>query len=122
EPLSLVDIAILTAEEGCAGETLGVAVVMEQERRCEDPIVKEVLTRLCRDEEKHAWLTWSFIAWAIRIGGAEVKEAVVRTIARATADTLAMPIRNYDGIDETAWRRHGRITCREARDIVAEAE
>ncbi len=121
EPLSLVDIAVITAEEGCAGETLGVAAVMEQEERCKDPVVRDVLAGLVRDEQRHSWLTWAFIAWAIREGGPQVKDAVIRAISRATSETLEMPTRSYDGIDLVAWREHGRLTCSEVREIVADA-
>jgi hypothetical protein len=120
-PLSLVDVAVLTAEEGCVGETLGVALAHEQLRVCEDAEVKQLLRRLIVDEERHARLAWSFVAWAIVQGGASVRNAVVAGIARACRETLEAPIRSYDGVDLGAWHAHGRVTCTEAREVAREA-
>jgi hypothetical protein len=119
--LSLLDIAVLTAEEGCVGETLGVALAMAQRDACEDPVVGRVLSRLIRDEERHARLAWAFVAFAIQKGGAPVRTAVIHAIRRAIRTTLESPIKTYAGVDRAAWRAHGRLTCAEARDVVIEA-
>jgi hypothetical protein len=71
------------------------------------------------DERRHAELAWAFVSWAIARGGEPVRRAVLAAIRRATEGTLAMPVRTYDGVDLLAWRAHGRLTCVEARAVVA---
>jgi hypothetical protein len=119
-PLTLAEVATLTAEEGCVGETLGALLAEEQLLRTSDPIVRAVLRRanIAADEARHAELAWSFVAWAVSRGGEPVRRAVATAIGRAVRETLAMPIRTYDGIDVEAWRAHGRLTCAEAHAIV----
>jgi hypothetical protein len=119
-PLSLPEVAALTAEEGCVGETLGALLAQEQLHRATDPIVRSVLDRahIVTDEARHAELAWSFVAWAVAQGGAPVARSVAAAIQRAVRDTLASPVRTYDGIDVDAWRAHGRLTCADARAVV----
>ena len=119
-PLTLSEIAALTAEEGCVGETLGALLAEEQLLRTTDPIVRAVVGRanIAADEARHAELAWSFVAWAVRRGGEPVRRAVAAAIGRAVRETLAMPIRTYDGVDLEAWRAHGRLTCAEAHAVV----
>jgi hypothetical protein len=111
---SLVEIAALAAQEGCLGETIGVVLVEEALAGARDPAVREVLTRIHRDEIRHAELAWRFARWAIERGGAPVQAAVETAILEAISETRRAPILDY-GIDDDAWRAHGRLTCREAR-------
>src|SRR5205085_2113688 len=69
------------------------------------------------DERRHAELAWRFVAWAIARGGEPVRRAVGDAIRRGVAETLATPIRSYDGVDVAAWRAHGRLTCADARAV-----
>jgi len=119
-PMTLAEIAALTAEEGCVGETLGALLAEEQVIRTTDPLVRSLLVRanIVADEARHAELAWSFVAWAVARGGEPVREAVAAAIRRAIDDTLAMPIRSYDAIDVAAWRAHGRLTCADAHAVV----
>lgn len=112
---SLVELAALTAEEGCIGETLGAAVAAEQAERATDPRAKAILARIARDEARHAELAWRFVAWAVARGGEPVRAAVARAIDRAVTATRANPIREYPGVDMAVWRAHGRLSCDEAR-------
>ncbi len=114
---SLGDIVAIAAEEGCVGETLGAALAVEQVRRCVDARAKAVLTRIARDESRHAELAWAFVAWAASRGGPEVRERALAAIDAADRASLATPLRSYDGIDLEALRAHGRTTCLEAREI-----
>ncbi len=111
---SLREVAALAAEEGCVGETLGVALVREALSHATDPDVALILDGVARDETRHAALAWRFVRWAIDEGGEPVREAVVRAIHHACAVTRQTPIRDY-GVDGAVWRAHGRLTCQEAR-------
>lgn len=120
-PMSLADLAALTAEEGCVGETLGAALAGEQLAVAVDPEVRRVLARIVRDEARHAELAWRFIAWAVgeeqrgALGAAGVTAAVAAAAAHAIAATRAMEIRPAVS-DVAAWHAHGRLTCAEARE------
>ena len=125
-PMSLADLAALTAEEGCVGETLGAALAGEQLAVATDPEVRRVLARIVRDEARHAELAWRFIAWAIgeeqrgALGAAGVSAAVAGAAAHAIAATRAMEIRPAPG-DLGAWHAHGRLSCAEAREACERA-
>jgi hypothetical protein len=120
-PMSLADLAALTAEEGCVGETLGAALAAEQLAVAVDPEVRRILARIVRDEARHAELAWRFVAWAIReeqrgaLGAAGVSAAVASAAAHAIARTRAMELRPGPP-DVAAWHAHGRLTCAEARN------
>lgn len=118
DALTLAEIAELTAEEGCVGETLGAILAGEQASLASDPVAHGVLRGLARDELRHAELAWRFVRWAVEAGGEDVLAAVTRGIRRAAAGTLAAPRRVYD-IDLATWHAHGRVTCDEARAVAA---
>jgi hypothetical protein len=115
-PMTLAELAALTAEEGCVGETLGVLLAEEQAAIARDPVVRPRLARIARDEAVHAELAWRFVAWAVASRGEQVLGAVEASITRALATTLAMevlPLR----VDALAWAAHGRLSCAEARAV-----
>ena len=112
--VSLAELAALTAEEGCVGETLGAVIAQEQLACARDPEVVRILQKLVADELRHAELAWRFVRWAIDRGGAPVLEAVERAMRHAIADTRQTAVRAYD-VDEGAWHAHGRLTCEEGR-------
>jgi hypothetical protein len=116
--MSLADIAALTAEEGCVGETLGAALAAEQLAVTTDPATIGILRRIAADEARHAELAWRFVKWAAMTGGEEVERAIVRGVERAVAGTLAAELRTYDGIDLDVLHAHGKLTCHEARAVV----
>jgi hypothetical protein len=115
-PSSLAELAALTAEEGCVGETLGALLAEEQARVATDPVVRRLLARIAKDEARHAELAWRFTAWAVTQGGAGVVLAVERAADRALSATLAMEVRPLL-VDRVAWSAHGRVSCAEARAI-----
>ncbi len=114
--LSLEELAFLSAQEGCVGETLGVSMAREQFDNATDPHVRSLLKRLVRDESRHAHLAWRFAAWAIRKGGSPVLKAIEEGVSLAVEQTLSGPVRTYEGINLDALRAHGRMTCVEARE------
>jgi hypothetical protein len=117
-PMTLADLAALTAEEGCVGETLGALLAKEQATVARDPVVRRLLDRIARDEARHAELAWRFVAWAVARGGEEVLAAVEAAVTRALATTLAMEVRPLR-VDSSTWAAHGRLSCAEARAVAA---
>jgi hypothetical protein len=116
QPVSLAELAMLNAEEGLVGETLGAILAAEQLNRTTDPVVAAVLRRISADEARHTELAWGFAAWAVEQGGDTVRAAIAPALEHALRETLKAPILRYD-VDLELWHAHGRLTCEEARAI-----
>lgn len=80
---SLVALAVATAEEGCINETLCTIEARAELDATSDPAVRGVLARIIEDETRHAELAWRTVAWAVAVGGDEVREAVAAVFAPA---------------------------------------
>jgi hypothetical protein len=114
---SLAESAVATLEEGCIGETIAALTAREELARASDPFVRGALETIARDEERHAELAWRFVAWAVRRGGSEVREAVRSALARAQAPSGHTAAEREPGVDAGAWRRFGRLERSEAAAI-----
>jgi hypothetical protein len=121
ELVSLEEIARLTVEEGCVGETLGAALAREQLAVARDPAVVAALQRIAADEARHAALAWRFARWAVVRSDDSARAALRRVAEQAIASTLSTEIRSYDGIDIDALHAHGRLTCAESRTVAEQA-
>jgi hypothetical protein len=114
---ALVASAVL---EGCVGETLAAVQASEQRERASDPAVKRALSTIAEDEARHAELSWRIVAWAIQVGGAEVRRAAAEAFAEAFAAPrlvgAAAAGEAYPG--EIA---HGRLPEGELRAVLAAA-
>ncbi len=115
---SLTDIVALCVAEGCVGETLGALVAAEQLSRATDPDVQRILTRIAKDEARHAELSWKFLAWALRDGDPELTRTARQALEQTSLELERMPIVDY-GVDLDLWHAHGRVTCAEARELAA---
>jgi hypothetical protein len=100
-PLAGVDLAELaaaTVREGCVNEGAGAEEARRELTRCEDPVVREVLAVIARDEAEHARLAWDTVAWCCERGGDHVRERVaeaLREMPRPTRGTaLARTLRH----------------------------
>lgn len=91
-PRSLEAMAIENAVEGCVRETYGALLATRQAQAARDPQVRGVMSRIARDETRHAALSWSVGRWLeTRLDGAakrrveRAKEAAVRELLTAVA-------------------------------------
>jgi hypothetical protein len=117
--MTLVDVTVATAREGCIGETIAALVVAEALEGATDPAVRAALSRIAADEAEHAALAWRTVAWAIATGGAAVRDAVARVFA---APNLALDDAPIDASISTATlRAHGRLSADARRTIAARA-
>jgi hypothetical protein len=116
--ISLAELAALTVQEGCVGETLGVLLASEQLACAADPEVIRLLRRIVADENRHAELAWRFVKWAVSVGGHEVERRVVEALDEALAQVERVVVRDY-AVDLALWHAHGRLSCREAREVSA---
>ncbi len=99
---SLVDIAVDAVREGCLVETLGAHVAAVAAGACEDADLAALLASIADDEARHAVLSWRVVAWAMSVGGEEVRRAVYDALVAPVdrMDTSSIALRS--GIDE-AW-------------------
>jgi hypothetical protein len=81
---SLAEIARTTFVDACVGESVASAVLAERARQAVDPALRELLVKMADDEERHAELAWSIVAWALRSGEPEV----ARALAVAQTDVI----------------------------------
>jgi hypothetical protein len=102
-------------KDGCLLEDFNSDVAGACAAACRDPVTREVLARIAREERSHAEFSWELLAWTLSHGGAPVTRAVNRAIqalqavprpsatSRATAPLVARA-------DAAKLAEHGRIT------------
>lgn len=61
----LVEVAMGTLVEGCIGETVAALDAREGATGATDPHVRQVLSEIAADEERHAELAWRFLDWVL---------------------------------------------------------
>ncbi len=120
---SLVSVAREAALESCIGETVSSLVLSRAARTCAAEAQRAMLEQMAEDELEHAAFGWKVVAWACRVGGEPVYDAVADALVVRDFDAAAMV-----GGDAVEWRHFGRITrddmvevLRDASAVVAEA-
>jgi hypothetical protein len=108
----LVELAVATFEEGCVGETLAAVVAAEQCDRARDDEVKTALAVIAEDEARHAELAWQTVAWAIAVGGDEVRRAVAQAMLTAGQHTP-----DLDDVEGDELVAYGRLPRREVAEL-----
>ena len=82
---SIVAFAVENAVEGCVRETFGALVAMHQASHAAEADVAEEMTRIARDETRHAAFSWEIARWlAPRLddaGQAHVLNAATRALS-----------------------------------------
>lgn len=74
--LSLAEAAASAVREGCINESIAALTAARQAELATDPVVRDVLEQIARDEANHAELAWRFVAWAIRQEGDAVRSVL----------------------------------------------
>lgn len=109
---SLAELAAWTVRDGAVGETIAAYLAAEALEQATDPEVRRSLQIVVRDETAHAELAWETLAWALRVGGDEVRDAIRAVFATVTSST-SPPERSTPGT-----RAHGMLSA-EQRDAAA---
>jgi hypothetical protein len=60
--------------EGCIGETSAAVEAREMLGVTRDPVVRDVLEKIARDETRHAELAWQTLAWLLSSGRARASQ------------------------------------------------
>jgi hypothetical protein len=79
----LETIMLGTIAEGCIGETVAAIEAAEALEHCTDEAARAVLARIAQDETRHAELAWRFVAWALEVGPASLRERARSAFAEA---------------------------------------
>jgi hypothetical protein len=82
--LSLFELALLNATEGCVRETYGALVAAHQGKYARSPELRAAFTYIARDEAEHAQLSLELGEWL----EAQLSEAERMQIAQAKADAF----------------------------------
>jgi hypothetical protein len=111
----LLAIAIENAAEGCVRETYGALVATFQARTAKDPEVRDVLSRIARDESRHAELSHDVAMWLDGQLDAASRAMVRAERTRALAE-LRAAIETAPAADVIA--NAGMPTVVEARELL----
>ena len=84
--LTLEELALENAVEGCVRETFGVLVGWHQAARASDAEIARAATALARDEARHAELAWEIHQWLWSRVGARARARVRAAQRRVLAD------------------------------------
>ncbi len=114
---TLADAAVATLREGCLGETLAAVLARAQLEAATDPRVRETLTRIAQDEERHAELAWRFLKWAVAAGGEAVERSLRSAVAELNPGGSDLGEVRADVEADPAWREHGRLTQADMRRL-----
>lgn len=98
---SLVEIAVDAVREGCLVETLGAHVAAVASRACKDSDLAALLGDIADDEARHAVLSWRVVAWAMSVGGDEVRQAVYDALVAPIEPMDVRSIALRSGLDES---------------------
>ncbi len=104
----------------CVSETYATTVLSATRDLTMDPTAQAVLTSIYSDEVAHARLGWSYLRYAIEIGGQGVVEAAAEMLPRALRGVANVVEKERpEGEVTAAVRTHGLMTPAEERVIYA---
>ena len=112
--LLLARLACESLRDGCLSEGFAAEIAEISAEKCQDPVVTRVLRSIARDEEEHAALAWSVLAWCLRQGGSRVCGAVVEAW-RGLPDVLTDPVVAESGLEE-----YGRLGTADRQRLYGE--
>jgi hypothetical protein len=84
-----------------------------------DPAVVAALEATIEHESRHAELAWRVVAWAIQVGGLEVRAAAERAFSGFRPPRP--PRIDMDDVNLDSFAAHGRLTPEHARAMALEA-
>lgn len=115
-------IAITRAvvREGAIGETIASLCAAEAAAVATDPVVRNALATIARDEMEHAAIAWRFLAFVLGRGDEAVHRAIAEELESAR-DALAGVVIGDVGDPKGEMLEHGRLSARERRVIARRA-
>lgn len=125
ETMTLHGSAIAAALDGCLNETIAALEAGAAAEGAKPEALRVVLEEIARDEQAHAELAWEYVAWAIGIGGAPLREAIRGAVERALR-ALDSGVEPPSGPDLSAWgllepAARFRLRVRSTREVLRPA-
>jgi hypothetical protein len=77
---SLADVVEITVLEGCIGETIAALEATEALASATDPAAVAALSRVAKDEARHAELAYRFVRWALEVSPGPARKAMGQRI------------------------------------------
>lgn len=115
-PADLATVAAAVFVEGCVGETIASLLAARAWAGCRVASVADVLGTIVADEARHAELAWATVGWALRTGGADVRDAL-----EAVAAAEPWAAEDEPGLDGAAWTAHGRLDAQARAEVREQA-
>jgi hypothetical protein len=109
----LTAIVLDTVREGCVAETIAAAQAEVARDACVDPVIRDALSAIVADEQRHAELAWRFVRWAL-----QVHPELAPAVAAAFSEGLEQPLVAVDPMAEVL-RAHGQL-CEAEMQAVAQ--
>lgn len=111
---ALVHLAVESLKDGCLLEDYNADVAARCAEGCEEPVTRRVLETIAVEERSHAELSWSIVAFCLRVGGEPVRVAVAKTRGELSAyERPTAADREKAALvakaDASRLRAHGRI-------------
>jgi hypothetical protein len=103
-PIDPIRLAIGTLVDGCVAEGVAADVARTASKVATDPVVRDALAMIARDEETHAELAWSVLEWCLEMRGA--RRAVAARVAKLD-DELAPKLPDLSGFSAAGLAAHG---------------
>jgi uncharacterized protein YdbL (DUF1318 family) len=103
--VTLAELARDAVREGCLGETLGAHLAAVAAELAPEREVRAELAAIAREEAEHAVLSYRIVAWALAVGGSEVRAAVVAAFATPWPEADLAELALRANVDETLLRR-----------------
>lgn len=103
-PIDAIRLAVGTLVDGCLAEGLAADVARTASTRATDPVVRDSLAMIARDEETHAELGWAILTWCLEMHG--VRGAVAARVAKLD-DELAPKLPDLTGFSDACLAEHG---------------
>jgi hypothetical protein len=107
--IDLVRLAVGSLVDGALAEGIAADVARRAGDAARDPVVRQTLTMIAGDEDRHAELAWSVLGWCLDRGGEPVRAAVHARAVRL-GDELAPAGADLGGIDADRLAGHGLLT------------
>jgi hypothetical protein len=102
--LALATLAVDSLVDGALHEGTSARIIAKLARRAEDPVIRDTMREIARDEGRHAAHGWSVVEFCVAEGGTSVVSALVGALGAlpATMQT-ALPAEARHG----GWERYG---------------
>jgi hypothetical protein len=114
--VQLAEFAAVTAREGCLEETLGAHVAAIAATLASDTGVRNALQTIATEEAAHAVLSFRIVAWALRVGGPEVRAAVQAAFTGACLPLNLAELALRTQIDISSLREAAHVGISEVLD------